>query len=183
MSIRLRLGLWYGTLAAVLVAVFGAVVFSTVAAYLREDLRRSTERLADHFVESAQGRADGASAETLMQAFAAPDVTVAVFDSAGRLLAATPPASPGLAPDEGEGTATGAAPARAERLPPFVRGGYRAERAIPAPNVFSVDEPVRAVVLGWFFTRRLMLDRLLRVLVVSGVLAFRRPAPGTNSAS
>ncbi len=173
MSIRLRLGLWYGTLAAVLVAVFGAVVFSTVAAYLREDLRRSTERLADHFVESAQGRTDGASAETLMQAFAAPDVTVAVFDSTGRLLAATPtpPASPGLAPDEGAGTAAGAAPARAERLAPVPRGGYRAERAIAAPNVFSVDEPVRAVVLGWFFTRRLMLDRLLRVLVVSGVLA------------
>lgn len=149
MSIRLRLGLWYGTLAAALVAIFGAVVFSTVAAYLREDLRRSTERFADHFVESAQGRADGSSAETLMQAFGAPDVTVEVFDAGGRLLAATPQAPPGLAPG----------------------GGYRTERIIPAPNVFSADEPVRAVVLGWFFTRRLMLDRLLRVLVVGGVLA------------
>ena len=171
MSIRLRLGLWYGTVAALLVAVFGAIVFSTVAAYLREDLRRSTRRLADHFVESAQGRIDGASVQTLMQAFAAPDVTVAVVDAAGRLLAATPQAPLEAAPGEGEASLPSAATASAEEFVASPREGYRVERTISAPNVFAGSEAVRVVVVGWFFTRRSMLDHLLRVLWVGGILA------------
>ena len=171
MSIRLRLGLWYGSLSALLVALFGVIVFSTVETYLRDDLRRSTRRLADHFVESAQGRADGASVQTLMQAFAAPDVVVAVFDRGGQLLAATSPPSAASPGGPTPGGAKANAMLETEGFISSPREGYRVERPVPPPSVFDAAQPVRIVVTGWFFTRRTMLEHLLRVLVLGGVLA------------
>lgn len=167
MSIRLRLALWYGVLLAALVLFFGGLIYSSVQAYLREDLRASTRRLADHFAESLRTAPDGSSVEPLLRAFDAPDVLVAVYDAAGKVLARS-----GSTPDAGEaldGLSAGALPGEGFIQRP--QTGYRVARWVPPPNRLSEARPVLAVAVGWFSGRQALLDHLLRVLAGGTVLA------------
>lgn len=167
MSIRLRLALWYGVLLAGLVLVFGGLVYSSVYAYLRDDLRSSTRRLADHFAESLRASGPDSSLEPLLKAFDAPDTLVAVYDASGNLLARA-----GSTPD-----APGALDGLSADVPApegFIgqpQVGYRVVRRVPPPNRLSETQPVRAVAVGWFSGRQALLDHLLRVLAGGAVLA------------
>ncbi|MEW6049109.1 MAG: histidine kinase dimerization/phospho-acceptor domain-containing protein, partial [Bacillota bacterium] len=178
MSIRLRLAFWYGVLLAALVLVFGGLIYSSVQAYLRDDLRASTRRLGDHFAESLRTAADGSSVEPLLKAFEAPDTLVAIYDTDGTILArsgSAPGAVEALAGPQFHGLPeAGQSPAGALAAEGFIEQpltGYRVVRRVPPPNRLSESRPVLAVAVGWFSSRQALLDHLLRVLAGGAVLA------------
>ncbi|HEY8424639.1 MAG TPA: HAMP domain-containing sensor histidine kinase [Limnochordales bacterium] len=184
MSIRVRLALWYGVLLAVLVLIFGGLIHSSVRAYLREDLRTSTRRLADHFVESIRAAPDESSIEPLLNAFDAPDVVVAVYDLDGRLLARSgadvegghgvglpadvSPAALGADADADAGAGGGIG---AEGFLQGPRAGYQVVRWVAAPHGLSRTQPVLALVVGWMSSRQALLDHLRRVIAGGAAIA------------
>lgn len=175
MSIRLRLGLWYGVLLAALLLIFGGLTYSGVRAYLRDDLRSSTSRMADHFAQSLRAPADGSPLEPLLRAFDAPDALVAVYDAGGRLIGRSNPLPAAFDPLDGlPDLSILRAPGGLQEAEGFIsrpQAGYRAVRRVPPPNRLSETRPALAVVVGWFSARQGLLEHLVRVLVGSAILA------------
>jgi heavy metal sensor kinase len=85
-SIRLRLTLWYTTILAIMIAVFGVVLYSLLTSTLLSSIDRQLENTAYRVSQSTRLRLSYASLETVLEipdldVFVTPGLYVQVFDS------------------------------------------------------------------------------------------------------
>ena len=98
MSLRLRLGVWYGGLTGIMVLLVCFIVYTVHTRAHYDDLDRTLVGTAQHVVEESALLSPGQEAQALT-APVAPQVVISMYDAAGLPIATTPHATDAPAVD------------------------------------------------------------------------------------
>lgn len=94
MSLRLRLAVWYGGLTGLIVLVVGVLAYATYHRSQYDSVDRALEGAVKHVAGAYSPTAPAGEVATMLATPILPNVGVRIYDSSGRVLAASPNAVP-----------------------------------------------------------------------------------------